>query len=924
MKETTSTLPGDTSKKVIVLGAGISGLAAARELRQRGHSVLVVEARRRVGGRLKAEDLVLASSQASSVKTKDSSSKKEKSSKKKNRTTKKIAKSLDDQQVELTTQPIDVGGALIHGIDDNPVHRLCTQLGVPMHRISDYTLLLDEAGWPIDPKLDEKVSSLYNDCLDEAFARTEKALQQNNRQCPDSFGSLFDQVCREKGADPNSPLLKWHQANLELPSGASFDELGYTWNDDEQYEFEGDHVAMEPSWRAVMEKLAEGLNILYDSPVDQVSVVLPNGYVPLESISSEAPQPRKKGEGPGDSSTLDSRQKNNNTDDKRLQQSEKTVKLNGQKEPPKPKIRTRIPLNPPPKAKAAPSATETVTPTRFSRRVRGEDINVTRRSSRSTKGVIQTLSIGHGNILNYDDPTVTFPPSKRRRKRKLQESAETTETITMVSPDISQPKRSKPKPSSKVQVRLHDGTVLEADAVICSLPLGVLKIPSGQPGHISFLPPLPQTKQDAIEQLGCGLLNKCAISFPSVFWQDSDFLGVAGQEHSYLVLNGSSYTGNPVLVFMYGGSFAAELESWKDSEIVEDCLNVLERIVGKAVPEPVDYIVTRWGKEQFSRMSFTFIPPGVDGPKQLRVMSESLYDPVDAEKPLIMFAGEHTTPYHPSTLHGAFLSGIREAYRLDLHVDPEGNDNTKFDTIEQIFEYTFAVRRSFRKSSSMTAEQKENEAGLQAAPRTNGKLPHRHRRIAGPMTLRKKPQPVISPNGAKKSKIKLAASAAKEITPLKSRRTLRSPNMTAAGRNGIGGTGSDGRTKLEKAQSQKELEDRILYRSLQSYGLDTDLLRAKILPVYGSTRRPRDKINRQWKTLMTAGQSSVSSKQKARRMAGWEAKRLGKVPKRATLAKNKKELSMPKQEKPGEKNNDVAPTRTRSGRDCKRKKLMNL
>ncbi len=41
--------------RIVVIGAGFAGLAAASELADRGHDVLVLEARERVGGRVWSE-----------------------------------------------------------------------------------------------------------------------------------------------------------------------------------------------------------------------------------------------------------------------------------------------------------------------------------------------------------------------------------------------------------------------------------------------------------------------------------------------------------------------------------------------------------------------------------------------------------------------------------------------------------------------------------------------------------------------------------------------------------------------------------------------------------------------------------------------------------------------------------------------------
>ncbi|OEU20404.1 hypothetical protein FRACYDRAFT_180908 [Fragilariopsis cylindrus CCMP1102] len=103
-------------QRIIVLGAGVSGLACSQELRQRGYEVLVVEARSRVGGRLKGEVLEMGNEYPSTIPIPISSSSSKRADK--NRIEKVHSKSSVGDVIMTRQHAVDVGGALIHGIDD--------------------------------------------------------------------------------------------------------------------------------------------------------------------------------------------------------------------------------------------------------------------------------------------------------------------------------------------------------------------------------------------------------------------------------------------------------------------------------------------------------------------------------------------------------------------------------------------------------------------------------------------------------------------------------------------------------------------------------------------------------------------------------------------------------------------------------------
>ena len=77
---------------------------------------------------------------------------------------------------------------------------------------------------------------------------------------------------------------------------------------------------------------------------------------------------------------------------------------------------------------------------------------------------------------------------------------------------------------------------------------------------------------------------------------------------------------------------------------------------GSSVPDPTGFLVTRWGQEQFTRGSYSIVP--VDASYDDHT---TLAEPVGDR---LFFAGEATNTKYPSTVHGAYLSGVREAGRI--------------------------------------------------------------------------------------------------------------------------------------------------------------------------------------------------------------------------------------------------------------------
>ncbi|KAK3714039.1 hypothetical protein LTR37_008068 [Vermiconidia calcicola] len=256
-----------------------------------------------------------------------------------------------------------------------------------------------------------------------------------------------------------------------------------------------------------------------------------------------------------------------------------------------------------------------------------------------------------------------------------------------------------------ITVKTKCGETYTAKDVICTLPLGVLKERQTSAAVPPlFQPKLPAGKREAIASLGFGTLDKIFMVYSSAWWTEEPFSsllhkglvsepitgsdsGLASRQEEEADIfmgftpslpgleihsNGStspglrvlsianlhSLTGLPALSCFISCSNARSMEPLPDSHARDLIHNTLTTWLGHEPPKPEGVHVTRWGQDEFSRGSYSHMITGVSETEH-RVEFQT---PVEVKGGgRLRFAGEHTSRNHFATVHGALISGWREA-----------------------------------------------------------------------------------------------------------------------------------------------------------------------------------------------------------------------------------------------------------------------
>ena len=216
--------------------------------------------------------------------------------------------------------------------------------------------------------------------------------------------------------------------------------------------------------------------------------------------------------------------------------------------------------------------------------------------------------------------------------------------------------------SPSAVVETSAGTGFEGSHVIVTVPLGVLKA-----GSITFDPPLPAAKQDAIQRIGFGHVEKVALTFENAFWRSdsrkpSDFFHVpdpVAPHGMFIDVSGVAGSGPgdlaaPCLTYICGTATAQWVANDPDAAL-EQVLAELESMFPATFEPPIATACSSWSSSPFSRGCYPYA--SVDTrPGDFAVLGQ----PTHSGR--VLFAGEACGDgTFLGNVEGALFSGERAA-----------------------------------------------------------------------------------------------------------------------------------------------------------------------------------------------------------------------------------------------------------------------
>lgn len=138
-----------------------------------------------------------------------------------------------------------------------------------------------------------------------------------------------------------------------------------------------------------------------------------------------------------------------------------------------------------------------------------------------------------------------------------------------------------------VEIHTKNNDIFVADYVLCTFSSGVLASDA-----ITFDPPLPEWKQEAIYKNPMSVYTKIFLKFPRKFWDDHEYILHASKRRGYFPVfqdldrPGMLANGSSILLITVTGDEGRRIEEQTDNETKNEIMKTLRKIYGKKIPDP--------------------------------------------------------------------------------------------------------------------------------------------------------------------------------------------------------------------------------------------------------------------------------------------------------------------------------------------------
>ncbi len=209
-----------------------------------------------------------------------------------------------------------------------------------------------------------------------------------------------------------------------------------------------------------------------------------------------------------------------------------------------------------------------------------------------------------------------------------------------------------------------------ASRVLITLPLALLKAPSGDTGAVNFDPPLPTAKIAALDKLEMGRVIRIVLLFRDRFWDHltpqnsrttlSDMGFLFSDDEWFPTWWTSAPRKLPIITGWAPFQCAEKLSGQSREFVVERSLHTLGGLLkvdrGVLQDNLQNAYFHDWQSDPFSRGAYSYGKVGSDGAQE--ALAAPLAD-------TLFFAGEATdTTGNNGTVHGAMASGYRAATQI--------------------------------------------------------------------------------------------------------------------------------------------------------------------------------------------------------------------------------------------------------------------